>query len=147
MPIGMKSGAVKKSFKNVRRVFLLILLVDFNCLTSCAKVKDKYGDVDMNGDEEGSSSSDESEDEDAKELNDNVEKEFFKALSLVKSRDALIYDKEKCRFFDNLEDKKASSNETEQEKNDEKKNKKAYHLKDLERDMILKKFVFGPSLI
>lgn len=101
----------------------------------------------MNGDGEGSSSSDESEDDDAKELNDNVEKEFFKALSLVKSRDALIYDKEKCRFFDNLEDQKASNNETEREKNDDKKNKKAYHLKDLERDMILKKFVLKLSLI
>ena len=83
-------------------------------------VKDKYGDVDGESDE----STDESEDDDAivcrlknyfklisklllifniqKELTKDVEIEFFKALSLVKSKDTKIYDKEKCKFFENM---------------------------------------------
>ena len=97
-------------------------------------MKDKYGDVDVNGNDDETDSEDaESEDDDAKELNENVEKEFFKALSLVKSHDPRIYDKEKCRFFDQSE---KSSKETSSKKNS---NNKAYYLKDLERDMILKK--------
>lgn len=94
--------------------------------------------MDINDSDESTS---ESEDEEAKELNENVEKEFFKALSLVKSRDARIYDKEKCRFFETpTTSSKANEDEEEDEpKKDSKKDKKAYHLKDLERDMILKK--------
>jgi protein KRI1 len=94
------------------------------------KVKDKYGDVDE--DEESS----ETEDEDAREMTEEVEKEFFKALSLVKSRDPKIYDKEKCRFFE-IEKKDDTSDSSPV--NSKTKEKKSFLLKDLEREMIMKK--------
>ncbi len=103
-------------------------------------VKDKYGD---NLDEDDSST-DESEDEDAKKLTKDVEIEFFKALSMVKSKDSKIYDKEHCRFFDKIK----KENQEEDDSNDEdsskktkkkKSEKKSFYLKDLEREMILKK--------
>ncbi|RMZ93546.1 KRI1 -like protein, partial [Brachionus plicatilis] len=101
------------------------------------KLKDKYGDVNLLDDDE--SSSDETEDEDARELTDDVEKEFLKALSLVKSRDPKIYDKEQCKFFDQYNSAKESEDEEEDpnKKRTKKEDKKT--LKDLEREMILKK--------
>ena len=63
--------------------------------------------------------------------------EFFKALSLVKSKDSKIYDKEKCKFFENMSNPQPQENQTT--KSSDLKEKKPFLLKDLDREMILKK--------
>lgn len=69
-----------------------------------------------------------------KELTNDVEIEFFKALSLVKSKDSKIYDKEKCKFFENMLDPSKPTENSSKEKE-----KKPFLMKDLEREMILEK--------
>jgi len=83
-------------------------------------------------------STSESEDEDAQELTKDVELEFFKALSLLKSKDSRIYDKEKTKFFENMT---GPDNEENGDEGVEKKEKKSkpYQLKDLEREMVMDK--------
>lgn len=94
------------------------------------KLKDRYGDVALNSDEEDESSTDESEDEDAKEWNDTMEKSFLATLSLIKSRNEKIYNKDEVIF----------KQPEEEESNKESKTKeKPVYLKDLEREMILDK--------
>ena len=64
-------------------------------------MRDKYGDVGVKQlEEEGSSSesSSEEEDEDAEALTPQVERDFLRTLSLIKSKDPRIYDKE-VSFF------------------------------------------------
>ena len=63
-------------------------------------VRDKYGDVGVKQLEEGSSSesSSEEEDEDAEALTPQAERDFLRTLSLIKSKDPRIYDKE-VSFF------------------------------------------------
>ena len=61
-----------------------------------------------------------------------MEIEFFKTLSLVKSKDTKIYDKEKCKFFENMSEHLTVKSSKEKEK-------KPFIMKDLEREMILKK--------
>jgi len=70
-----------------------------------------------------------------------VEKEFFKTLSLVKSKDAKIYDKN-VKFFDNVQEGKPQNDDGEQAKSssEKKRKEKSFYLKDMEREMILKKF-------
>ena len=65
--------------------------------------------------------------------------EFFKALSLVKSKDSKIYDKEKCKFFENMPDPNQEENETNKNGIKKEKEPKQFRLKDLEREMILEK--------
>ncbi len=65
-----------------------------------------------------------------------MEKEFFKALSMVKSRNKIIYDKDKCKFFD-IESESKNTPESSGKKNDG--SKKPFYMKDLEREIILKK--------
>jgi protein KRI1 len=69
------------------------------------------------------------------ELTEDVEKDFFKALSLLKSKDAKIYNKDECRFFE----EKPKTSKTESKKSNGEKKSKPFHLKDLEREMILNK--------
>ena len=66
----------------------------------------------------------------------DVEIEFFKALSLIKSKDAKIYDKENCKFFENMPTPAEKSAETATVKE-----KKPFLMKDLEREMILEKYL------
>ena len=61
------------------------------------KLKDKYGDRDLE-EEEDDSSSEESEDEEAEELTPEVEKDFFVTLASLKTKDPSIYDG-KTSFF------------------------------------------------
>jgi protein KRI1 len=99
-------------------------------------VKDRYGDVGL-GDASDESTS-ESEDENAQELTKDVELEFFRALSLLKSKDSRIYDKEKTKFFENMaqaDDEEEGGEEARREK----KKSKPYQLKDLEREMVMEK--------
>ena len=68
---------------------------------SLPTVRDKYGDVAVKQLEDGSScseSSSEEEDEDAEALTPQVERDFLRTLSLIKSKDPRIYDKE-VSFF------------------------------------------------
>ncbi len=72
-------------------------------------------------------------------MTQEVEKEFFKALSMVKSRDKIIYDKEHCKFFD-IPVKNEPNIEENAEKKSNKTDKKPFYMKDLEREIILKKY-------
>jgi protein KRI1 len=71
-------------------------------------------------------------------LTEDVEKEFFKALSMVKSKDSKIYNKDECKFFDNIKTSNGNE-EADSKKSSKEKEKKSFYLKDLEREMILKK--------
>ena len=107
-------------------------------------VKDRYGNVDLNeGSEEESTS--ESEDENAQEVTKDVEIEFFKALSMLKSKNQKIYDKENTKFFENMIDNRNNINDNGIEKNS--KENKPFQLKDLEREMVLKRFLFNFTLV
>lgn len=62
---------------------------------------------------------------------------------MVKSKDARIYDKDSCKFFGENESQEDDDENDQEKKSKNKttksKDKKQYFLKDLERDMILKK--------
>ncbi|XP_031566163.1 protein KRI1 homolog [Actinia tenebrosa] len=92
-------------------------------------VKAKYGERDY---QESDSSSSETEDEDAKELTAQKEKDFLKVLSLLKKKDPKIYDKGVTFYH-----QESSSEEDEGEK--EEKPKKPVFLKDYERERLLEK--------
>ncbi len=94
-------------------------------------MKDRYGDVNLN-DDDYTSSTDESEDDDAKEWNETMEKDFLTTLSLLKEKNKKIYDKETILFNEGGEESKSNGKSKESAK-------KPFYLKDLEREMILKK--------
>ena len=88
-------------------------------------------------DDRSDDSTSESEDEDAQELTRDVELEFFKTLSMLKSKDIKIYDKENTKFFENMARGESDDDEGESKKkamkiNNDKKalKKKPYQLKD-----------------
>ena len=91
------------------------------------KLKDKYGDRDLE-EEEDDSSSEESEDEEAEELTPEVEKDFFVTLASLKTKDPSIYDG-KTSFF-------KEKSESSKEKQVKEKSKKVT-LADMERKVIL----------
>ncbi|XP_060081608.1 protein KRI1 homolog [Ylistrum balloti] len=99
------------------------------------RLKDKYGDVDVNHSDESSSSS-ESEDETAEALTAQVEKDWLKTLSALKSKDPKIYNN-KVKFYH-------SGEEEDEEDEDSKpkakgKKQKPVFLKDYERKLITEK--------
>ncbi|XP_033101109.1 protein KRI1 homolog [Anneissia japonica] len=91
------------------------------------KLKDRYGDdgADL------TSSSSESEDEDAEALTPQLEKDFLKTLSFVKSHDPKIYKKDAT--FYHYEDDAAQPQKKKVKK------EKPMYLKDLERKLIIEK--------
>ncbi|KAL1501635.1 hypothetical protein ABEB36_006930 [Hypothenemus hampei] len=91
------------------------------------KLKSKYGDNVMDESETSSSSDD---DEDAVELTEEVEKDFFKTLSCLKSKDPKIYDKN-VNFFKEVKENNDTSNKSK------KKKEQPIYLKDYERKMLL----------
>nr|XP_023020073.1 protein KRI1 homolog [Leptinotarsa decemlineata] len=92
------------------------------------RLKTKYGeDIEQND-----SSSSSSDDEEGVELTPAFEKDFFKTLSLLKSKDPSIYDKN-VHFFQETE-KTASG-----EKPKKTKKEQPMYLKDYERKIILEK--------
>ncbi|XP_041475852.1 protein KRI1 homolog isoform X3 [Lytechinus variegatus] len=108
------------------------------CCSLMSHDKDKYGDYDE-GDE---SSSSETEDEDAEGLTPQIEKDFFKTLSIIKSRDPKMYTKD-IKFY-HSEDSGSDDNQQEssrrpkQNKESSRKDKPMY-LKDYERKIIVEK--------
>lgn len=77
-----------------------------------------------------------------KELTDTVEKNFFKTLSLIKSRSKKIYEDPSKDYFEPASPKTEEEEEAENpKKKDGKSSKKAkpLTLKDLEREQILSK--------
>ncbi|XP_067004605.2 protein KRI1 homolog [Anabrus simplex] len=101
------------------------------------KLKDRHGEVALkklenDDDDDDQSSTSEEEDENAKELTQEVEKEFFRTLSCLKKRDPRIYD-ENVKFFD------AKPSEIEQIEKKKHKEDKPLLLRDYERKLILER--------
>lgn len=92
------------------------------------KLKAKYGDVPLDED----SSSSEEEDDDAEALTPQLEEDFLKTLSMIKSKDPKIYDKA-TEFF-HKEDKVLDALKTSK-----KKAEKPLLLKDYERQRLLER--------
>ncbi|KAM4531936.1 protein KRI1 homolog [Odontesthes bonariensis] len=94
------------------------------------RLKDRYGDrVDENDSESSESSSDDSEGE----LDPDVERNFYRTLSLLKKKDPKIYEQD-VRFYS--ED---ASNSDAQPSTSKKTSVKPMYLKDYERKVILEK--------
>ncbi|XP_033736672.1 protein KRI1 homolog [Pecten maximus] len=98
------------------------------------RLKDKYGDVDDNH-TDGSSSSSESEDENAEALTAQLEKDWLKTLSALKSKDPKIYN-DKARFYHSEEE---DGEEDDEESKPKTKAQKPVFLKDYERKLITEK--------
>ncbi|XP_026471237.1 protein KRI1 homolog isoform X1 [Ctenocephalides felis] len=90
------------------------------------KLKTVYGEEALNDYDDSSSSS--SEDEDAKELTEEVEKDFFRTLACLKNKDPKIYDKD-VNFF--------SENKEQNTKKKKTKPEKPITLRDHERKLLL----------
>ena len=58
---------------------------------------------------------------------------------MVKSKDSKIYNKDECKFFDNIKTSDGNDEADSKKKSSKEKEKKSFYLKDLEREMILKK--------
>ncbi|XP_074642032.1 protein KRI1 homolog [Tubulanus polymorphus] len=95
------------------------------------KFKDKYGEEALD-DGEISSSSSESEDDDAEALTPDIEKAWMKAYAAVKTKDPKIYSKE-VTFFN---EKFNSENDVKGKKSNK---QKPMYLKDYERKVILER--------
>ncbi|XP_064476760.1 protein KRI1 homolog [Ornithodoros turicata] len=93
------------------------------------KLKDKYGEDAILS----SSSSEESEDEDAEELTSEVEKKFLETLNALKSKDPKIYSKDMV-FFKDTPEAVAEATKKKREKED-----KPMYIKDYERKIIVEK--------
>lgn len=95
MLINIKHGEKKKKNKNVKKKDFSL---NVSCLYSIFLVIARYGsDIEDDSDEE-------SEDENAEEWTDDVEKEFLRCYSILKKRDPKIYDSN-TTFFNTTSDK------------------------------------------
>ncbi|XP_064605890.1 protein KRI1 homolog [Liolophura sinensis] len=100
------------------------------------KLKDKYGNVSN----EESTSSSETEDEDAEALTARVKKDWLRAYAAVKSRDPKIYQKD-IKFYHSSSNSSSDEGETSNRKKSQKKStkQKPVTIKDYERKVILEK--------
>ncbi|KAJ0001491.1 hypothetical protein NQD34_006511 [Periophthalmus magnuspinnatus] len=92
------------------------------------KLKDRFG----NGDEDSESSSESSSDDSEMELDPELERDFYRTLSLLKKKDPKIYEKD-VKFYSEVQstsDEKPSTS---------KKAVKPMYLKDYERKVILER--------
>uniref|UniRef100_A0A3Q1EU09 Protein KRI1 homolog n=1 Tax=Acanthochromis polyacanthus TaxID=80966 RepID=A0A3Q1EU09_9TELE len=90
------------------------------------RLKDRYGD---RADDSDSESSESSSDDSEVELDPEVERDFYRTLSLLKKKDPKIYEKD-AKFYSEGDDAKPSTS---------KKAVKPMYLKDYERKVILEK--------
>lgn len=96
------------------------------------KLKDRYGDQDV---ESSSGSSDsESDDESEVEFDPKLERDFYRTLSLLKKKDPKIYQKD-AKFYR----EEASSSGSDEKPSTSKKAEKPMFLKDYERKVILER--------
>jgi protein KRI1 len=94
-------------------------------------VKDRYGEASVKA-PYSSDDSTSSEDEDAEQLTQQLEKDFFKTLSCLKKKDPSIYD-EKVTFFGDINTLKPQGQNVGVKKSD----KKPLFLRDYERKLIV----------
>ncbi|KAL4236583.1 KRRI-Interacting protein 1 [Mactra antiquata] len=103
------------------------------------KLKNKYGDEDESDD----SSSSESEDENAEALTEQLDKDWLRTLSALKSKDPIIYQKDVKFYHDDDEDSDSGDDDDGDKKKSSKKEKKSkdkpMYLKDYERKILLEK--------
>ncbi|XP_045158400.2 protein KRI1 homolog [Mercenaria mercenaria] len=92
------------------------------------KLKDKYGDEEESED----SSSSESEDEDAEALTEQLERDWLRTLSALKSKDPRIYQKD-VKFYHDDKDESGDNKKSKKTKD------KPMFLKDYERKVLLEK--------
>ncbi|XP_037553361.1 protein KRI1 homolog, partial [Nematolebias whitei] len=94
------------------------------------KLKDRFGD---RADEGSDSSSESSSDDSEVELDPDVERDFYRTLSLLKKRDPKIYEKD-AKFYS-----EETSHDDEKPSTSKKDKVKPMFLKDYERKVILEK--------
>ncbi|XP_043507172.1 protein KRI1 homolog [Frieseomelitta varia] len=100
------------------------------------KLKTKYGDINEGTDsDENSNSDNSSEKEEGNELRQQFDKDFYKALALLKNKDPKIYDQHVAFFNDT---NKVQEVYTEKKKQKPKK-EKAVFLRDYERNIIVER--------
>ncbi|XP_036446122.1 protein KRI1 homolog [Colossoma macropomum] len=94
------------------------------------KLKDRFGDQDV----ESSSGSSDSDEESEVELHPKLERDFYRTLSLLKKKDPKIYQKD-AKFYA----EEASSSGSDEKPSTSKKAEKPMFLKDYERKVILER--------
>ncbi|NXH21844.1 KRI1 protein, partial [Bucco capensis] len=95
------------------------------------RLQDRYGNA---GSSSQSSSSDEEEEEEEVHLDPQLEKEFYRTLALLKTRDPRIYQQD-LSFYSHP----GNEEEEEEEEEQEKVSAKPMYLKDYERKVMLEK--------
>nr|CAD7586320.1 unnamed protein product [Timema genevievae] len=98
-------------------------------------VKDKYGEDAVNKLDDNDESSSDEENENAKELTEEFERDFLKTLSYLKKKDPCIYDKD-TKFFEEYKSTLKQDGASEEKS---KKQEKSLFLRDYERKLILEK--------
>nr|CAD7432670.1 unnamed protein product [Timema monikensis] len=98
-------------------------------------VKNKYGEDAVNKLDDNDESSSDEENENAKELTEEFERDFLKTLSYLKKKDPCIYDKD-TKFF---EEYKSTLKQDGASVEKSKKKEKSLFLRDYERKLILEK--------
>lgn len=102
------------------------------------KLKTKYGELENDPSNETSSSESSSDDEEDKnELTEQFDKDFYKTLACLKSKDPRIYD-EGISFFKNTNEIQESK-EKESKSTKKPKKEKALYLRDYERKIMLER--------
>lgn len=123
----MISGGRKKNYINVSKYYKVGTLgKQDKTILLLLLVQTKYGN-------EGSDTESSSEDDEGDEVNEEFEKDFFKALSCLKKKDPRIYDKN-FEFFSNQNEEENAAKVSPK-----KKKEQPMYLKDYERRLILEK--------
>nr|CAD7570168.1 unnamed protein product [Timema californicum] len=104
-------------------------------VSSSIPVKNKYGEDAVNKLDDNDESSSDEENENAKELTEEFERDFLKTLSYLKKKDPCIYDKD-TKFFEEYKSTLKQDGSSEEKS---KKQEKSLFLRDYERKLILEK--------